>query len=34
LLPAIEAVLQGKRFVSRGLDGHESADVNGACPAL
>lgn len=32
LLPAIEAVLQGKRFVSRGLNGQERADGNGANP--
>lgn len=29
LLGAIEAALQGKRFISRGLDGHESAATNG-----
>lgn len=34
LLPAIEAVLQGTRFVSSGLDRHDSADVSGAGPAL
>lgn len=28
LLPALAAVLQGKRFVSAGLDGNESAPVN------
>lgn len=30
LLAAIEAVLQGKRFVSSGLDGHESSDGTGS----
>jgi len=29
LLGAIEAVLQGKRFISRGLDGDESATTDG-----
>jgi DNA-binding NarL/FixJ family response regulator len=29
LLGAIEATLQGKRFISSGLDGHESAATDG-----
>jgi DNA-binding NarL/FixJ family response regulator len=33
LLEAIDAVLQGKRFVSIGLDGHESAPTDGPGPA-
>jgi len=33
LLEAIDAVLQGKRFVSIGLDGHESAPADGHGPA-
>ena len=33
LLEAIDAVLQGKRFISIGLDGHESAPPNGHGPA-
>ncbi len=32
LLGAIEAVLQGKRFVSSGLDGHEFATTDGHGP--
>jgi DNA-binding response OmpR family regulator len=32
LLGAIEAVLQGKRFVSSGLDGHELATTGGHGP--
>jgi len=32
LLGAIEAVLQGKRFVSSGLDGHEFATTGGHGP--
>jgi len=33
LLEAIDAVLQGKRFISIGLDGHESAPPDGHGPA-
>jgi len=33
LLGAIEAVLQGKRFISSGLDGHGSATTDGHGPA-
>lgn len=32
LLVAIETVLRGERFVSHGLNGHESADPNGSEP--